>query len=274
VTDASRTAQTGHRSAASAAGGGAKSEIGGTVWQDQTVVRGYLTGVRGAIPGAAEQIDALLRVVAASGRPVRRLLDLGAGDGVLTAALLARYPGADATLVDFSAPMLQAAASRFAGATPPRLIDADFGQADWVAGVSDLAPFDVVVSGFAIHHLVDERKRGLYREIFDLLAPEGVFVNVEHVASPTTRLEDVFDELMIDALAAHERAAGGTRSRDEVAVEYRQRPDKAANLLASVEAQCRWLREIGFEDVDCYHKIFELAVFGGRKSGTPPKPGA
>ena len=43
------------------------------------------------------------------------------------------------------------------------------------------------------------------------------------------------------------------------------RPDKAANILAPVDEQCRWLREIGYEDVDCYLRILELAVFGGRK---------
>ena len=29
--------------------------------------------------------------------------------------------------------------------------------------------------------------------------------------------------------------------------------------------QCRWLREIGFQDVDCFWKYFELAIFGGVK---------
>jgi len=43
------------------------------------------------------------------------------------------------------------------------------------------------------------------------------------------------------------------------------RPDKAANILAPVETQCRWLRRIGFVEVDCYFKHFELAVFGGRR---------
>jgi tRNA (cmo5U34)-methyltransferase len=30
-----------------------------------------------------------------------------------------------------------------------------------------------------------------------------------------------------------------------------------------VEDQCRWLRDIGFAEVDCFWKYFELAVFGG-----------
>ena len=40
---------------------------------------------------------------------------------------------------------------------------------------------------------------------------------------------------------------------------------KAANILAPVELQCRWLREIGYEEVDGYFRIYELAVFGGRR---------
>ena len=55
------------------------------------------------------------------------------------------------------------------------------------------------------------------------------------------------------------------QSRDEVARHYYDRPDKSANILAPVERQCTWLREIGFTDVDCYLKVFELAVFGGRR---------
>jgi hypothetical protein len=50
------------------------------------------------------------------------------------------------------------------------------------------------------------------------------------------------------------------------------RPDKAANILAPVEAQCDWLREIGYEDVDCYFKVLELAVFGGRRPGPTERP--
>ncbi len=30
---------------------------------------------------------------------------------------------------------------------------------------------------------------------------------------------------------------------------------------------CEWLRQIGFEDVDCFFKVFELALFVGKKKG-------
>jgi hypothetical protein len=71
----------------------------------------------------------------------------------------------------------------------------------------------------------------------------------------------VHDDLFID----HLLRLHPDKSRTAVAQTYYDRPDKAANILAPVEVQCEWLREIGFDDVDCYLKIFELAVFGGRK---------
>ena len=67
---------------------------------------------------------------------------------------------------------------------------------------------------------------------------------------------------------------GEGQTRDQVAAAYHSREDKQANILAPVESQCEWLREIGFDDVDCYFRIFELAVFGGRAAtdiGPPTK---
>ena len=58
---------------------------------------------------------------------------------------------------------------------------------------------------------------------------------------------------------------GNSISRDEVAEFWFNRPDINDNILALVETQCQWLRQIGYRDVDCYFKILELAVFGGRK---------
>jgi hypothetical protein len=62
-------------------------------------------------------------------------------------------------------------------------------------------------------------------------------------------------------------------NRDTVAKDYRKRPDKKENILAPVDEQCEWLRQIGFDDVDCYFKLFELALFGGRKTSNKPEAG-
>ena len=71
--------------------------------------------------------------------------------------------------------------------------------------------------------------------------------------------------LFVDRLVAYHAQAGSGKTRDEMAAEFYDRPDKAANILAPVETQLAWLREIGFTDVDCYSKTFELCVLAGRK---------
>jgi cyclopropane fatty-acyl-phospholipid synthase-like methyltransferase len=242
-----------------------------TVWQDAELVRIFLQGIRGGIPFEAAQFEILLRVLDARDEPVQRLLDLGCGAGALARTVLARYPDARATLVDFSEPMLAAARTHLEERAPPvHFVTADLADPGWRAHIAGDAPFDTVVSGYAIHHLPDPRKRALYGEIFALLAPGGMFVNVEHVASRSPWVEHISDDLIIDSLTNFQRANGAARTRAEVASEFVHRPDKAANILTPVEVQCDWLRRCGFTDVDCFFKALELAVFGGRKpSGRP-----
>src|ERR1035437_7644577 len=96
------------------------------IWKSQSLAATYLEGVRAAIPLALEQIDVMLRLVAGCRRPVRRVLDLGCGDGVLASAIVQRLPGAEAVLADFSEPMLEAARKRFSAAgVPARFVLAD-----------------------------------------------------------------------------------------------------------------------------------------------------
>ena len=236
------------------------------IWKSEELVNKYLTGMRSAIPLVAEQIDVMLRVVAATVGDVTNIADLGCGDGILAATLLERHAEAKATLVDFSEPMIaeaRKALASYGDACEFHL--ADLSSAEWVDAAGGRAPFDVVVSGYAIHHTTDERKRVLYREIFELLRPGGAFVNIEHVKSPTERLRELSDDLIIDSLYPYHLKQDSTRTREDVADEFVHREDKHGNILALVEGQCAWLREIGFEEVDCYFKVLELAVFGGRK---------
>ncbi len=236
------------------------------LWQSPELAEKYLTGVRGAIPLAAEQIDVMLQLLQALDRPVQRFLDLGCGNGILTAAILEKHPHAHGVLLDFAPAMIDAARAALQDhADQLRFVLADYGQIDWIRHVQEYTPFDTIVSGFSIHHQPDERKQSLYRQIFELLRPGGIFVNIEHVASPTSWLAQIFDRYFIDALYAMHQQNQSGKTRAQVADEFYNRPDKVANILAPVETQCAWLRDIGFGDVDCYFKIFELAVFGGRR---------
>ena len=193
-------------------------------------------------------------------------MDLGCGDGVLAAVILGTYPDAEAVLVDHSAPMLKLAREKLqtAGGSV-HFCEVGYVGPEWARVKARYSPVDLVVSGFSIHHQPDSRKRALYADIFDMLAPGGMFINVEHVAAPTERLAALWDSIRVDSLYHAAVRSGSSGSRAETEKEYFERPEREANLFTSVEAQCDWLRKIGYTDVDCFFKYFEMATFGGCK---------
>lgn len=236
----------------------------GEAWRDRAVASRFASERGAIVPESRTQIDVLLHVLRGRGRPVSRVVDLGCGDGVLLDAVLSAFPDAAGIALDYSEPMRELAARRLARLGDRAAVaPADLREGAWRAAVPDTV--DVVVSGFAIHHLPDLRKRTLYGEVFERLAPGGTFLNLEHVASATPAIEALGDEAFVRFQAAAREAAGETVDLGAVRAAFHARPDKADNVLAPVERQCAWLRELGFVDVDVFWKWFELALFGGTK---------
>jgi ubiquinone/menaquinone biosynthesis C-methylase UbiE len=232
------------------------------VWKRRDVAAGFLSERSLLIPDRPRQLDVLLRVLRHAPTPPRRVLDLGCGDGILLASVMEAFPDAAGVALDYSPLMLEQARGRLAAFGVRATVgEADLATPAWLQAIT--GRFDAVLSGFAIHHLPDDRKRALYGEIFALLAEGGVFLNCEHVSSPTPQVEQLFDDAMSEHLWQRRRERGEEVTREQVRKEFLERPDRAANILASVEEQCGWLREIGFRDVDCFWKYFELAIFGG-----------
>ena len=187
------------------------------------------------IPHRTEGEAALLDFVPAK---VNRILDLGTGDGRLLALLRIGRLDSQGVALDFSPPMLKAARERFHGDEKIRVVEHNLDEP-----LPDLGEFDVIVSSFAIHHCTDERKKALYAEIYRALVSGGIFCNLEHVASATPALH-----------ARFLRALGITEADED-----------PSNKLVDVQMQLEWLRQIGFEDVDCHWKWLELALIGGMK---------
>lgn len=168
----------------------------------------------------------------------RRILDLGCGSGHLLSLLLAHCPQATGVGLDFSPPMLEQARSRFANNPRVELVEHDLDDS-----LPALGQFDVVASSFAIHHCEHDRKRRIYCKCWDLLVSGGVFCNLEHVASPSQKVHRRFLEEL------------GTGPEDE----------DPSNKLLDVTTQLDWLRDIGYQEVDCYWKWRELALLVGHK---------
>lgn len=235
------------------------------IWKNEALCQTFLSGVRGAIPLASEQIEVMLRIISKARPQLKSFLDLGCGDGILGRAILAKYPKAQGVFLDFSEPMLEAAKNQVQDPQGHQFLLTDFGNPEWTDTLKAYAPFDAIASGFAIHHQPDNLKKEIYRSIYQLLKPGGIFLNLEHVSSATKWVGELQDDLFIDYLYQFQQQKGNDQSREQVAQEYYYRPDKAANILAPVEIQCHWLRELGFQNVDCYFKLFEIALFGGSR---------
>jgi tRNA (cmo5U34)-methyltransferase len=200
-------------------------------WADPEKVDEYLGRVGTLAPRLAGE-EMLLEVLP---RHLRRIADLGCGDGRITALVLAARPAIEEVVaIDSSAAMLTKARVRFAGEA--RVTVRRF---DLANELTPLGTFDAVVSGFAIHHLDDARKQSLFAEVARQLRPGGVFANLEVVASATPELHATF------------RAAIG---RPE---------DDFEDRLVDVERQLGWMRESGLTQVDCLWRWRGFALLVG-----------
>jgi SAM-dependent methyltransferase len=201
-------------------------------WVDVDQALEYLARAD-TLPYRAEGEGVLVRDLA--GCLPGRVLDLGCGDGRLTALVLAAYPESTAVCVDMSPAMLDAVRERFADDARVTVATHDLEDRLPFAG-----RFDAVISSLAIHHVDDQRKQTLYAEVASLLTPGGVFANLEIVKAPTEALHD--------------------RWRDEMGAR-----DDPSDRLAPMEPQLAWLRDTGLQDVDCIWKWRSLALLRGMK---------
>jgi tRNA (cmo5U34)-methyltransferase len=186
----------------------------------------------------------------ASGPP-RRVLDLGAGTGLLSAMVADAFPEAELELLDASEPMLALARRRLGDAVAAVHIGD-------MSGTLPRGPFDAVISALAIHHLEHADKRALIGRVHAALAPGGVFVNAEQVDGPTPELTALYAQRWADDC----RALGATEAEIDGARE-RMRHDRCIDL----ETQLSWLRDAGFAAADCSYKSWRFAVLIAHKEG-------
>src|SRR5215207_8717343 len=152
-------------------------------WPDVEHALAYLAKAD-TLPHRAEGTAVLVELLP---ERVERVLDLGTGDGRLLELVLTARPGSTGVGLDVNVEMLARAGERFAGDDRVTIAAHDLDEP-----LPGDGTFDLIVSSFAIHHVTDERKAGLYAECFGRLAPGGTFLNLEHVASVSGRLHDQF----------------------------------------------------------------------------------
>jgi tRNA (cmo5U34)-methyltransferase len=208
------------------------ADVGGASgWHDPEKAHEYLHRVGGLAPRLAGEA-VLAEVLPAR---VERVADLGCGDGRLAAVVLEARPSVtEVVAIDASPPMLERARERFHGDARVQVMERDLRN-----DLRDLGDFDVIVSGFAIHHLDDDRKRELFGEVAHRLRPGGVFANLEVVKSATPELHATFRTVI---------------GRAE---------DDPEDQLVDVESQLAWMRAAGLRQVDCLWRWRGFALLVG-----------
>lgn len=222
-----------------------------------------------AIPGYREMHTALVDLLGRVWRSddvALRVLDLGAGTGKTTAAILRRFGKSHAVCIDLFDEMLSHAADRFAQEDGMRerveLRSADFMTADLGSG------FDLCVSALAIHHQDPPGKRSLFREVYQALRPGGYFCIIDWVKFG----EQWKNEAALAAAESHVRVAleragreGRQRIPDSVASNWTEVADawvehwRTKNLPDTEDDLCSWLEAAGFRQFFCAVRHFGMA---------------
>ena len=233
-----------------------------TAWQGDELANEFLRDRARLLPLLDVQEALIARVFERHTRPVRRFLDIGAGGGAMSELLLTVAPSAEAVLIDNSEPMLRAAEHRLGkGSGSWSTVRADLRDPTWGRAVG-AGGYDAAISGLAIHHLPAPRKRELFAELFELLAPGAMFLNMD-VVSVEGPLAGLFDEQIIANAAELEHERGGGRHAHEI--ESQMLADADDDQPDSAFDQLAWLREAGFADVELHFKWAEGAIFGATK---------
>lgn len=188
-------------------------------------------------------------------RPVSHILELGCGTGNLTVLIAEKFPDAAITTVDVSSESIQACRERLDPQRSIEFLDADIRELDF-----ESQRFDLILSSITIHHLVAAEKQAFFRRCFDWLHAGGVFAFADQFRGAT-------DELYAKHIAnwkAFSLSAGGTEQEYAMWMEHQRAHDHHDTLLDQLE----WLRQSGFENLDCVWRHLLWAVVQGRRPGS------
>ena len=212
----------------------------------------YDRTIRTFIPNYERMIATVVYWLAGHIPPGGLVVDLGAGTGALSAAILDALPAVRMQLVDVDPNMLEVAAIR---------CSAHSGRYELrCARFEDRLPrCQAVVASLALHHVATHAdKRELYRAIHAALEPTGLVVVGDLLVFP----EGPERRRMFEALYAHMAAHGISAAQADTHVAQWAEED----FYVSLPDELALLADAGFPRPDCFWRDGLIAVYGAFKN--------
>ncbi|MDE5938831.1 MAG: class I SAM-dependent methyltransferase [Lachnospiraceae bacterium] len=175
----------------------------------------------------------------------KRILDLGAGTGLLSYFWYRHFSASEYVLVDIADDMLHVARKRFAG-----INTISYQVADYSREIPE-QDFDVIVSALSIHHLENVDKETLFDRIYDKLPEGGLFVNYDQFCAGQADMDNWFDTYWENQLAD-----SGLTEHDIALWKERRKLDKEC----SVEEEMAMLGRSGFKSIKCFYSYQKFSV--------------
>ena len=213
--------------------------------QFNLIAEEYDSGRKQFIPCFDDFYQTTTKFITSNIKEPQRIVDLGAGTGLLTYYWYQQYPTAEYVLVDIADEMLNVARKRF-----HQLGNITYCVENYINKFPDNF-FDTVISALSIHHLEDEEKMTLFERIYDRLPSGGLFVNYDQFCAGQSELDHWYNTYWESQLSNSEL------TEKDIAL-WRER--RKLDRECSVEKEVEMLRQCNFSIVKCIYSYHKFSV--------------
>lgn len=212
--------------------------------QFNLIAKEYDSGRRKFIPCFDDYYERTTDFLASAISEPKRILDLGAGTGLLSLFWFRHFPNASYLLLDIAEDMLDVARKRFDGLT-----NFSYAGMDYTKGLPQM-DFDCIISALSIHHLGSEKEE-LFARIYDKLPAGGSFVNYDQFCGNTPEAAAWYDSFWENQIKN-----SGISKLDLERWQERRKLDKEC----SVREEMEMLQRSGFRIVECVYSYQKFSV--------------
>ena len=217
--------------------------------QFNLIAKEYDANRRKFIPDFDGYYDATTRMIAASIPAPRRVLDLGAGTGLLSYFWYRQFQDAKYVLVDIAEEMLGVAKERFKG-----LSSVSYRAMDYTKELPE-EEFNLIISALSIHHLEHSDKQALFKRIYEKLPSGALFINYDQFCCDSSVMDNITNQYWRNNLYR-----SGLSEAELTRWQERQKLDREC----SVNEEIAMLKKSGFKNIECIYLCGKFAVIAAQ----------